>query len=132
VTQRRPEMRLAGSAWTKQQDVGAPRQPGIAAGKRGDMSMADHRNGGKIEAAERLSRWQARLQQMSLDTSLSALGKFELGKSRQESRGGPALTVGTLGECLPLFAECGQAQFTQQQRQTRSIDGDLVQPGGGR
>jgi hypothetical protein len=63
---------------------------------------------------------------MSLDASLSALGKLELGEGCQKPGRGPALTVGTFGECLPLFAEAGQAQFTQQQRQARSIDGDAV------
>src|SRR5208337_5262489 len=70
MTERRPEMRLAGAAGPEQQDVRPFLQPCIAAGKRRDMGMADHGNGGEGEAAERLARRQACLQQMLLDAPL--------------------------------------------------------------
>jgi len=55
--------------------------------------MADHGNGGEVEAVEGLARWQPRLQQMSLNTSLGSLGEFEFGKGCQQARRRPALTM---------------------------------------
>ena len=90
------------------------------------MSMADHGNGGEVETVEGFARWQPRLQQMSLNTSLGSLGEFEFGKGCQQARRRPALTIGTFGECLPQLGDGGQTQFPQQQRQASGIDGDAV------
>jgi hypothetical protein len=83
MTERCSEMRLAGPARSEQQDVGALLEPGITAGKRRHMRMADHRHAGEVEAAERLARWQSRCQQVSLGASLRAFGEFEFGEGCQ-------------------------------------------------
>jgi len=83
MTERCSEMRLAGPTWPEQQDIDALVQPGVTAGKCCDMSVADHRHAGEVEAAERLARRQSRCQQVSLDTSLRTLGEFEFGEGCQ-------------------------------------------------
>ena len=91
--------------------------------------MADHGHAGEVEAVERLARRQARFEQVSLDASLSAFGEFEFGQRRQQPRRRPALAIGAFGERLPQLGDGGHAQFAQQQRQARGVDGDAVAHG---
>ena len=101
MADRRPEMRLARAARPEQQNVGALGQPSVAAGEGIDVGTADHGHGGEVEAVERLTGRQARLQQVSLDASLGSFGEFEFCQRGQQPGGRPALAVGTLGKLLP-------------------------------
>ena len=82
---------------TKQQQIGCLVEPGIAGGKGHDARFAEHRHDGEVEVVERLTRQQARLGQVSPDAPLATLGNLQLGQSREEAGGGPALLVGALG-----------------------------------
>ena len=64
------EMRFSGPARAKQQDRATSVDPSVARGKCRNVRATEHGNGGKIKTLERFAGWQARLKQMSLDTSL--------------------------------------------------------------
>jgi hypothetical protein len=76
-------MRLSRGARVKQQDRSASIDTSVASSERSHVGTAQHRHGGKVEAVAGFAGWQASLKQMSLDTLLTAFGKFQFGEGGQ-------------------------------------------------
>ena len=118
----RGEMALSAAGWAEQEQVGAGLQPGVAGGDRHDLRLGYHRHGLELERIEGLSRQEAGLGEMALDTAAVAFGQFVFGDRGQESSGGPSFLVGLIGELRPHDLDGRQAQFVEEQGEPCGVD----------
>ena len=77
------DVRLAGTTWPKQEDIGALIQPGVAGAQSEHMRFAEGRDRGELEGGERLALGETGLGQVPCNASGGALRQLMLTQGGQ-------------------------------------------------
>ena len=117
------QMGFAPAGRAEQDQVGACLQPAVSGDKRYDTGFGNGWNGVEVEAGQGLARRQAGFGEVALDPPLPAFSDLVFGEGCKQPRGGPAFLVGPFSEAGPEVLDGWQAQFIEQEVQTRRVDG---------